>query len=88
MAVYINSESELAQTLRKAAASGESIIIETDDAQYEIDIRVRWDAENADASDEPDAILELIGIVESREPSNIAEFKDQYIADAIDPRLR
>jgi hypothetical protein len=86
--VHISSESELAQTLREAAATGQPIIIDTDDAQYDIDIYVRWDAEHSGAPDESDAILGLIGIAASSEPSNIALYKDQYIADAIDPRPR
>ena len=88
MVVYISSESELGQTLREAAAIGEPIVIDTDDAQYEIDIHVRWDAENPRVPDEPDVILGIIGIGASAEPSNIARYKDQYIADAIDPRPR
>ena len=86
--VYISSESELGQKLRDAAEDGEPIVIDTDDAQYEVEVHLRWDVEDSGEPSEPDAILELIGILESREPSNIAEFKDQYLADAIDPRPR
>jgi hypothetical protein len=86
--VYISSESELAQKLRDAAEDGEAIIIDTDDVQYEVEVHIRWSAEHPDTSGEQDSILELMGIADSGEPSNIARFKDQYIADAIDPRPR
>jgi hypothetical protein len=86
--IYISSESELGQVLREAAAANEPIVIDTDDAQYEIDIYVRWDAELPPSTDEPDAILGIIGIGASAEPTDIARYKDQYIADAIDPRPR
>ena len=86
--VYISSESELGRALREAAAAGEPIVIDTDDAQYDIHISVRRDAERPRTTDEPDAILGIIGILESAEPSNVAHYKDQYIADAIDPRSR
>jgi hypothetical protein len=86
--VYIGSESELCQVLREAAAKGEAVVVDTDDAQYEIDVVVRWDAEQATTPDQPDSILSIIGIGSSGEPSDIDRFKDEYIADAIDPRPR
>lgn len=35
---------------------------------------------------EPERILEIIGIGESAEGSDIARYKDEYIADAVDHR--
>lgn len=67
------------------------MLVDTGEEVIEIrDISTRPAVREDDASavEEPDAILELIGMLESREPSNIAEFKDQYLADAIDPRPR
>jgi hypothetical protein len=48
-----------------------------------------WRSENVDATssdqfdEEHDPLLDLIGMVRSSEPTNVAEFKDDYIVDAI-----
>jgi hypothetical protein len=70
-------------------------IIETfDDEQaekfleYVEELARSWRRENVDAtsrgpSDEGhDPLLDLIGMVRSSEPTDVAEFKDEYIADA------
>lgn len=96
--VYISSKTELGQVLREAAETGEPFIIDTDDAQYEIDIHARLDAVNPEERDDPDAIddglpdeqaegddplLSIIGIFASGEPNNdVAQNKYRYLAEA------
>lgn len=77
--------------LKRAARDHQLVLVNTGEEVIAIGaVSTRPAVDDADEkeSEEPDAILELIGMLESREPSNIAEFKDQYLADAIDPRHR
>src|SRR5688572_16734945 len=46
--------------------------------------RPRRRRRSADPADDP--LLGIIGMLDTGEPTEIARFKDQYIADAIDPR--
>lgn len=95
--VYINSESELGQVLREAAETGEPFIIDTDDAQYEIDIHTWLDAARPTVNDDPDSVdegiddvregddplLSILGIFASGEPNNdVAQDKYRYLAEA------
>ena len=98
MVVYISSESELGQVLREAAENGEPFIIDTDDAQYEVDIHARVGSDprvasndvNADDDDgrdesteDRDPLLSILGIFASGEPNNdVAQDKYRYLADA------
>lgn len=91
--VYVSSESELAQALRNAAATGEPVTVDTDDAQYDVDVHVRWDADPKRSTgrasqpdeheDEPDPLLGIIGIFASGDPDNdVAQDKHRYLTDA------
>ena len=89
--LHLSPDDELVVVLKLAARDHNLVIVDTGEEVIEIgSVSTRpADGERDENEDEePDAILELIGILESREPSNIAEFKDQYLADAIDPRPR
>ena len=89
--LHLSPDDELVVVLKRAARDHNLVIVDTGEEVIEIgSVSTRpADDEQAEIDDEePDAMLELIGILESREPSNIAECKDQYLADAIDPRPR
>ena len=78
--VYISSESELARKLQDAADDGETIIINTDDAQYEVDVHLRRSAEHPETPD-ADPILSIFGLFASGEPNDVAPDKYRHIAD-------
>lgn len=84
--IKVSPDSELGLVLKRAAASGEPVLIETDDAVYELDV-VAADSEPAtDGPAEDDAIIHLIGIASSDEPTSIRHEKDMLLADAYEPR--
>lgn len=86
LTIEIDPAGELAHALDAATAS---VILVHEGVRYRV-IR-EDDADDLDnatsaptaASAEDDPILRIIGIGRSTEPSDIARFKDQYIADAI-----
>jgi hypothetical protein len=89
--LHLSPDDDLVLALKRAARDHQLVLVNTGDEVIEISaVSTRPAEDDVDhcEAEEPDAILELIGILESSEPSNIAEFKDQYIADAIDPRPR
>jgi hypothetical protein len=83
----VRPESDLSLVLRQAVAAGEPVIVDTGEAVYELDVFPATDPDAA-VSDgtEPDAILGIIGIGSSEEPTTIARDKDRYLAEAFDPR--
>lgn len=87
---HLSPDDELVIALKRAARDHQLVLVNTGEEVIEIGAVSTRPAAGEDAGDaeEPDAILELIGMLESREPSNIARFKDEYLADAIDPRPR
>jgi hypothetical protein len=86
--ILISPDSELGIALKRASVRHEPIAIRIGDESFELDVfEAPVDAESADSS-EPDSILSIIGIAASAEPSDIARFKDEYLADAYDYRKR
>ncbi|HYI15013.1 MAG TPA: hypothetical protein VEX37_06460 [Thermomicrobiales bacterium] len=94
--VYISPDSELGQKLRDAAEAGEPIVIDTDEAQYEIKFRTRptpasppeRDTSNAaeEVNDDKhpeghDPLLNIFGIFSSGEPNDVARDKNRYLAE-------
>ena len=88
--LHLSPDDDIVIALKRAAKNHQLVIVRTGEEVIEIgSISTHPDVDSDLCDDdEPDAILELIGILDSREPSNIAEFKDQYLADAIDHRDR
>jgi len=89
--IRLPPDDDVVIALKRAAKDHQLVIVQTGEDVIEIgsvSMHPAGDESDLDNLDEPDAILELIGILDSKEPSNIAEFKDQYLADAIDPRER
>lgn len=86
--IFIRPDSELGIALKRASVRHEPIAIRIGDESYEVDVfKAHVDVEPT-ASSEPDSILGIIGIASSAEPSDIARFKDEYLADAYDYRKR
>lgn len=86
--ILISPDSELGIALKRASVQHEPIAIRVGDESYEIDVFETHVNAEPSASSEPDSILSIIGIAESAEPSDIARFKDEYLADAYDYRKR
>ena len=83
----VRPESELSVALRQAVAAGEPVVVDTGVGVYELDVVPAPEREHAATHDQqPDAILGIIGIGSSQEPTNIARDKDRYLAQAFDPR--
>jgi hypothetical protein len=86
--VHISPDSELVLVLKRAAVDREPVLVDTGEQVFEIgDVSAR-PAAIEEGAEEPDAILNLIDIVDTSEPSDIARYKDRYLADAIDSRPR
>jgi hypothetical protein len=86
--ILISPDSELGIALKRAYDRNEPIAVRIGDESYEIDVlETRVKAEPS-ASSEPDSILSIIGIATTAEPSDIARYKDEYLADAYDYRKR
>jgi hypothetical protein len=75
----------LGEVLRDAAASGEAISVEAGEELFELDV-LPVPRAFIETDEESDAILGIIGILDEGEPTDIARFKDRYIADAIERR--
>lgn len=73
-------------------SDAESLLKEADDAPVEIEAggsrylltRLEDTEEGEDDPEEPDSILNIIGIWASDEPTDIANHKLEYLADAIE----
>ena len=86
--IVISADSELGIALKRASTEHEPVAIRIGDESYEVDVfESHADAEPSESSRE-DSILSIIGIGSSGEPTDIARFKDQYLADAYDHRKR
>lgn len=81
----VRPDSELGRVLRRAVDAGEPVIVDTGDAVYELDVSCSAST-GASVAEEPDALLGIIGIGASAEPTNIARDKDAYLAETLDPR--
>jgi hypothetical protein len=83
-AIYINPRSELADALRCAETTGEKVYIDTGDLVFGIVVMTAQDAREAAGyhPGERNTFLEIAGIGESNEPSDVEHFKDEYLAEA------
>jgi hypothetical protein len=82
--IHVEPDSELGLLLDKVEES--DTVLEKEGVRYRVS---RIDAHSARRQHrrlQPERVLDIIGIGESAEGSNIARFKDQYIADATDHR--
>lgn len=85
----VEPDSELSVVLRQAAVAGEPVFVDTGETVYELDVFPAPELGDVVAeSTEPDAILGIIGIGSSAEPTDIARDKDRYLAESFDPRLQ
>lgn len=87
-AIYINPRSELADALRCAETTGETVMIDTGDLVFGIVVMTAQDARAFAGyrEGEPDSILNIIGIGESKEPGDVAQNKYDYLAEAYLPK--
>jgi hypothetical protein len=82
--ITITSMSELRLVLKRAADEGETVLIDTGETLYELDVlAVSPGVHHRDES--RDSLLSIFGILDEGDETDIARFKDQYIADAIAP---
>lgn len=85
--IQIEPDSEIGKLLEEAAES--SLILQVNGTRYRVN-RAKPRPSTDDARRrkrlEPERVLNIIGLGESAEGSNVAHFKDQYIADAADHR--
>ncbi|HUG13526.1 MAG TPA: hypothetical protein VMM78_00795 [Thermomicrobiales bacterium] len=86
----IAPDSDLAQLLRECAESGESLLIDTGDRVYQVTVRATMPRipDTIDGSVKPDAVLGIIGIGASEEPTDISRHKRAYLAEAFDSTRR
>ncbi len=86
--VQIEAASELGQLLEEAAET--AIIFESNGARYRVNrVDAPAPADGVPRSRkrlEPERVLNIIGLGQSAEESDIARFKDQYLAEAADHR--
>lgn len=86
--VPVDPDSELGRLLDDVAET--DVLLEKDGVHYRVNrIDATSEARGAHRRRQqldPERILDIIGIGESPEGSNVARFKDQYIADAVDHR--
>jgi hypothetical protein len=94
--IEIDPDSEIGAALQRAAANGEPLRLTMGTITYLLvdaqpDTLLEDDRSRASERrlvDEPDAILSLIGIAGTGEPTDIARHKREYIADAIEQSWR
>jgi transcriptional regulator with XRE-family HTH domain len=84
--IQASASGELGCVLSRAVAIGEPIFVDTGEALYELEVQTVARSDFVDGDVEPDALLGIIGMVSSAEPTNIARDKDAYLAEAFDPR--
>ena len=85
--IQIEPDSEIGKLLEKAADSAQ--ILESNGARYRVQRLAARPSTNGPRRRkrlEPERVLNIIGLGESSEVSNIARFKDKYVADAADHR--
>lgn len=74
--------------------AAEALLEEADEAPVEIEAggsrylltRLEDDTKDEFITEQPDSILNIIGIGATDEPTNIAEHKLEYLADAFEPK--
>lgn len=74
--------------------AAEALLEEADEAPVEIEAggsrylltRLEDDTKDGFITDQPDSILNIIGSDANDEPTNIAEHKLEYLADAFEPK--
>jgi len=82
--VKIPPDTDIARLIRAAEESGESLLVEMGERVYELDVHaVELDSDIGD-DEQPDAILGIIGLGSSAEPTDISRHKRAYLADAFD----
>jgi len=86
--IQIEPDSEIGKLLEEAAES--SLILQANGTRYRVN-RVEaapWNNRRRRQSTDPkdDTLFRIFGILDEGEPTDIARFKDQYIADAVDRR--
>ncbi len=82
--IHVESESELGRLLEEVEER--EAFIEKDGVRYRLSRVDTAGTASQDARLQPERVLDIIGIGESSEGSNIARYKDQYVADATDHR--
>lgn len=80
----VDPASELGQALEQATETGGTLLVDTGDDQYTLSVQRSGDDEVYDPAE--DSLFQLIGLLDTAEPTDIARFKDQYLAEAYDPR--
>ena len=86
VAIKVDPEGELGQALREW---GSAVVLDVEGVRFRVSRdRVLNDLEEVvdvlpyDPKD-PDPLLRIIGTLDTGEPTDIARYKDQYIADSI-----
>ena len=80
---HIRADSDLAKALQDATNAREPLYVSAGDVVFEVHVHSTESLESF-SRDKPYSILDIVGLGDSGEPSNIAEHKDEYIADAYD----
>lgn len=87
--IQIEPDSEIGKLLEEAAES--ALILQSNGTRYRVNrVKPRPSTDGArrrrklDPKDDP--LLGILGLIDEGEPTDIARFKDQYIADAVDRR--
>lgn len=83
--IDVSARRDLSLVLQDALETGEPILMDTGDTVYEVEV-VTATPQEARTVHEHDPLLGIIGILDEGEPTDIARFKDRYLADAIEPR--
>ncbi len=89
--VDITDWPELARVVDVARRSGTNVILMRGGEEVAVITPIGFDESDADdrsaaADDEPDSILNIIGIADAGEPTDIARYKDAYLAEAYLPK--
>lgn len=85
--IHINPRSDLADALRCAETTGETLLIDAGELVFGIIVMTVQDAQSfvGVREGEPDSILNIIGIGASEEPGDVARNKYDYLAEAYLP---
>jgi hypothetical protein len=83
------TDDDIARLIQAAGESGEPLLVDIGDTVYELDVNaIIADVDDDLDSGQPDAILGIIGIGASAEPTDVARRKHEYLADAFDTRSK
>jgi hypothetical protein len=80
--ISVPPDSELTQALVDAANSEVPVSVDIGGVTYMVDVHHSVEVRQPLA--EGDALLEIVGMTESSEPTDIARYKDRYLAEAIE----